>query len=211
MLHPVPVTRVVGLTGGIGSGKSTVGALLRSLGATLIDADRIVHELQAPGQPMLEELADAFGRDILDASGALDRKALGRIVFNDKDARIRLGLIVHPQVGLEMLRQVNAAREARSPMAVADIPLLFEGRREGRDTARALGVEGVILAWVPVEVQIERTMERDACTREEALARIHAQVPIDEKRELAEYVIDNSGSREETEQQVRELYSKLVP
>ena len=204
------MTCVVGLTGGIGSGKSTVGALLRELGATLIDADLIVHQLQAAGQPMLEELTAAFGSEILDANGALDRKTLGNIVFADEDARIRLGLIVHPQVGLEMLRQVRAAREARAPMAVADIPLLFEGRREGRDTAGALGVEGVILAWVPVEVQIERTVARDSCTREQALARIRAQVPIDEKRELADHLIDNSGTREETERQVRELYAKLV-
>jgi dephospho-CoA kinase len=95
-------------------------------------------------------------------------------------------------------------------MAVADIPLLYEGRREGRDTAGALGVEGVILSWVPVEIQIERTMMRDSCTREEAMARIRAQVPIDEKRELAEHLIDNSGSREETRRQVEELFDKLV-
>jgi dephospho-CoA kinase len=204
------MTHVLGLTGGIGSGKSTVGAMLRALGATLIDADRIVHDLQAPGQPMLAELAAEFGREILDAAGHLDRKALGAIVFDDGDARQRLGLIVHPKVGIEMLRQVVAAREAQAPMAVADIPLLFEGRREGRDTASHLGVEGVILAWVPVEVQIERTMERDGCSRDEALARIHAQVPIDEKRALAEHLIDNSGSLEKTERQVRDLYEKLI-
>lgn len=203
-------TRVLGLTGGIGSGKSTVAAMLRELGAAIIDADRIVHELQAPGMPMLEELASAFGREILDAAGALDRKALGAIVFRDTEARRRLGLIVHPQVGIEMLRQVTAARESGVPMAVADIPLLYEGRREGRDTAGALGVEGVILSWVPVEIQIERTMMRDSCTREEAMARIRAQVPIDEKRELAEHLIDNSGSREETRRQVEELFDKLV-
>jgi dephospho-CoA kinase len=204
------ITRVLGLTGGIGSGKSTVAALLRELGATIIDADLIVHQLQAPGMPMLEELAAAFGREILDAAGALDRKALGSIVFGDPDARRRLGLIVHPQVGIEMLRQVAAAREARAAMAVADIPLLYEGRREGRDTAGALGVEGVILAWVPVEIQIERTMSRDSCTRDEAMARIRAQVPIDEKRDLAEHLIDNSGSREETRRQVQDLFQKLI-
>jgi dephospho-CoA kinase len=184
--------------------------MLEALGATLIDADRIVHELQAPGQPMLADLAAEFGPEILDAAGHLDRKALGAIVFEDRDARRRLGLIVHPQVGIEMLRQVNAARESEAVMAVADIPLLFEGRREGRDTAGLLGVEGVILAWVPVEVQIERTMGRDGCTRDEALARIRAQVPIDDKKALAEWVIDNSGSVEETERQVSELYQKLL-
>lgn len=187
-----------------------MAALLHELGATLIDADLIVHQLQAPGQPILAEISAAFGSEIIDAEGALDRKALGNIVFNDKQARARLGQIIQPRVGLEMLRQVTAARKARAPMAVADIPLLFEGRREGRDTAGALGVEGVILAWVPVEVQIERTMARDSCTREEALARIGAQLPIDDKRELADHLIDNSGTPKETARQVQELYAELI-
>jgi dephospho-CoA kinase len=204
------MTRIIGLTGGIGSGKSTVAEMLRKLGATIIDADRIVHELQAPGMPMLEVLAAEFGRDIIDASGALDRKALGAIVFNDKTARARLGLIVHPEVGKEMYRQVQAGIAAEAPLVVADIPLLYEGRREGRDTASMLGVEGVVLVWVPVEIQIERTMARDSCTRDEALARIRAQVPIDEKRSLAEHVVDNTGSREETEAQVRAIVRELT-
>ncbi len=204
------MTCVIGLTGGIGSGKSTVANMLSRLGATIVDADRIVHALQAPGTPMLAAMVEEFGAGILDDSRALDRKAFAAIVFADPDALQRLGLIVHPGVGSEMLSQVQAAIAAGAPMAVADIPLLFEGRRAGRDTAKRLGVQGVILAWAPLETQIERTMTRDACTREEAVARIRAQVPIDEKRELAEYVIDNSGSREETEQQVRRLYRKLV-
>jgi len=204
------MTCVVGLTGGIGSGKSTVARMLRALGATIIDADRIVHELQAPGMPMLDTLARAFGPSILDPEGALDRKALGAIVFTDREARARLGLIVHPEVGREMLRQANAAREASAPLAVADIPLLYEGRREGRDTAGMLGVEGVILAWVPVELQIERTMARDDCTRDEALARIRAQIPLDDKRSLAEYVIDNTGSLADTQAQVTAIYRKLT-
>ena len=203
-------TCVVGLTGGIGSGKSTVAEMLRALGAVIVDADRIVHELQAPGMPMLAELAAAFGDAILDESGALDRKALGAIVFQDADARIELGRIVHPQVGIEMLRQVTLAREQAAPLAVADIPLLFEGRQAGRDTAGALGVEGVILSWVPRAVQVERTMARDDCSEEEALARIRAQLPIDEKRELAEWVIDNSGDRDATEKQVQELFERLT-
>ena len=204
------MTCVIGLTGGIGSGKSTVARLLCELGATIVDADRIVHELQAPGAPMLLTLVEEFGEEILDDSGALERKALAAIVFNDPKARWRLGLIVHPEVGREMLRQVTAALAAGAPLVVADIPLLFEGRREGRDTAKRLSVQGVILAWAPLEIQIERTMARDACTREEALARIRSQIPIDEKRELAEYVVDNSGTPEETERQVRELYRTLV-
>ena len=204
------MTCIIGLTGGIGSGKSTVAEMLRTLGAAIIDADEIVHELQASGAPMLEALTEQFGAEILDEQGALRRKQLGAIVFNDPEARRRLGLIVHPEVGREMLRQVQAALAAQSPMVVADIPLLFEGRREGRDTAKLLDVVGVILTWVPLATQIERVMLRDACTREDALARIRSQVPIDEKRELADWVIDNSGSLTETERQVRDLYHQLV-
>ena len=204
------MTRVVGLTGGIGSGKSTVARMLRELGATIIDADAIVHDLQAPGAPMLDEIAAAFGAELIDANGALDRKALGAIVFRDPKARIRLGLIVHPEVGREMVRQVQRAAGSGAPMAVADIPLLYEGRREGRDTAAALGVECVILAWVPESIQIERTVTRDGCTWEEALDRIRAQVPIEEKRALAEHIVDNTGSLEETEAQVRKIYEELV-
>jgi dephospho-CoA kinase len=204
------MTCIIGLTGGIGSGKSTVAEMLRTLGATIIDADEIVHELQAPGAPMLEALVEQFGAEILDERGALRRKHLGAIVFNDLEARRRLGLIVHPEVGREMLRQVQAAVAAESALVVADIPLLFEGRREGRDTAKLLGVEGVVLAWVPLATQVERVMLRDTCTREDALARVRSQVPIDEKRELADWVIDNSGSLMETERQVRELYHDLA-
>ena len=204
------MTRVVGLTGGIGSGKSTVAGMLRELGATIIDADRIVHELQARGAPMLLELAREFGEEIIDASGALDRKALGAIVFADANARRRLGLIMHPGVGREMFRQVEEAKNAGASVAVADIPLLYEGRREGRDTASMLGVEAVILAWVPVEIQVERTVKRDDCTRDEAQARIDAQVPIDQKRELAEFVIDNTDTLEETRSQVEALYDQLI-
>jgi dephospho-CoA kinase len=109
-----------------------------------------------------------------------------------------------------MLRQVTVARETGAPLAVADIPLLFEGRLAGRDTAAALGVEGVILSWVPADVQLVRTMARDDCSRGEALSRIRAQLPIDEKREMAEWVIDNSGDVSDTERQVDELFRKLV-
>ena len=119
------MTCILGLTGGIGSGKSTVTRILRELGATTIDADAIVHELQGPGQPMLRELAAAFGGEILTADGALDRKALGAIVFRDEKARARLGEIVHAPVIGEMMRRAKAAVDRGDPLVVLDIPLLF--------------------------------------------------------------------------------------
>ena len=122
MLHAM--TCIMGLTGGIGTGKSTVTRILASLGATTIDADAIVHELQAPGQPMLDELAAAFGDGVLTLDGALDRKALGAIVFRDEKARARLGEIVHAPVIGEMMRRAKAAMDRGDPLVVLDIPLL---------------------------------------------------------------------------------------
>ena len=204
------MTVVIGLSGGIGSGKSTVSKMFAALGATVIDADAIVHELQAPGMPMVAELAREFGPGILDASGALDRKALGAIVFADESARLRLNQIVHPQVGAEFAKRLAAAIEAKARLIVLDIPLLFEGRESGKGSAASRNVETTVAVWVPEAVQIERQIARDRCTREEALQRVRAQMPLDRKRELADHVIDNSGSLADTERQVRALYEKLT-
>lgn len=201
---------VIGLTGGIGSGKSTVARMLAELGAVVIDADAIVHELQAPGMPMLNELARAFGAGILDASGALDRKALADLVFRDAEARARLNAIVHPPVGAEFARRLAAARAAGAPLVVLDIPLLFESRASERGSAAGREVQATVLVWVPESVQIERQMARDGCRRDEALRRIRAQLPLDAKRALADHVIDNAGTREQTLRQVRSLYEALT-
>lgn len=202
------MTRVVGLTGGIGSGKSTVSELFRALGAVVIDADAIVHELQAPGSPLLAEMVAAFGAGILDASGGLDREALGRVVFADAAQRARLGALVHPRVGLEMVRRLEAARRLGAALVVLDVPLLLEGRASAR--AGPVPYDAIIVVWAPEPVALERQMRRDGRDREEALRRIRAQMPLDEKKRLADHVIDNSGSREDTERQVRTLYRELI-
>jgi dephospho-CoA kinase len=199
---------VIGLTGGIGTGKSTVARLLADAGAVVIDADAIVHELQAPGSPMLAEIAAAFGPDVLDARGALDRARIADRVFRDAAERERLNAIVHPRVGAEMARRSAAARSAGAPLIVMDIPLLFESRPRDRDAARR-GNDATVLVYAPRETQIERTVARDGCTREEAERRVAAQMPIDDKRALADYVIDNGGALADTERQVRELVATL--
>ena len=204
------MTCILGLSGGIGSGKSTVTRILAELGATTIDADAIVHEQQAPGSPMLVEIADAFGGDVIAADGSLDREALASIVFQDESARARLGAIVHPPVIAEMMRRARDAVEARVPMVVLDIPLLFEGRRSGRGSGAVMDFDATLCVWVRREVQIERTRQRDGCSEEEAVRPIEAQLPIDEKRTLADHVIDNSGSVEETRVQVEALYRRLT-
>ena len=204
------MTRVIGLTGGIGTGKSTVARILARLGAVVIDADAIVHELQAPGMPMLAEIAAAFGPVLIGPDGALDRARLGDLVFRDPEARRRLGQIVHPGVGTEMLRRLEAAREARVGLVVLDIPLLFEGRKAGTGSAALLAFDASVLVYAPEPLQIERQVARDAYGRDEALRRVRSQMPIEEKRALADFVIDNSGSLTDTERQVRELYERLV-
>ncbi|MCZ6782349.1 MAG: dephospho-CoA kinase, partial [Proteobacteria bacterium] len=162
------------------------------------------------GEPMLDEIAAAFGPEMIDASGALDRAAVAAIVFRDEQARIRLGEIVHPPVVAEMMRRSKAAADAEAPVVVVDIPLLFEGAKAGRGAASVMSFDATVAVWVPAEVQIERTVSRDGCDRDEAKRRVDAQLPIDEKREMADYVIDNSGPAEATERQVRALFDALT-
>jgi dephospho-CoA kinase len=202
------MTRIVGLTGGIGTGKSTVSRMFVELGARLVDADAIVHELQAPGTPILEAIRERFGSDVIDADGTLDRAALGAIVFRDADARQALGEIVHPPVRREMRARIERAVAEGVPLVLVDIPLLFEGRRAADDNP--LGLEGTILVYAPRALQIERQLSRDDTSVEEAERRVAAQLPIEDKRALADHVIDNGGSLDETRRQVEALYRELT-
>lgn len=209
------MTRVVGLTGGIGTGKSTVARLLAGLGAVVIDADAIVHELQAPGTPLVAQIAETFGPELVRPDGALDRERLGRLVFADAVARKRLGELVHPAVGVEMVRRLEAARAAGAALVVLDIPLLLEGRTArasdpGRARTASDLVSEVIVVYAREAQQIERQVSRDGATPAHATERVRAQLPIEEKRKLADHVIDNSGALADTERQVRELYAKLA-
>ena len=205
-----PMARMIGLSGGIGSGKTTVRKLLESMGARTVCADEVVHELQAPGQPLLQDLAEAFGEAVIQPDGALDRKALGEVVFNDAEARARLGAIMHPPVVAEIVRRAQAAAETDTPLVVVDIPLLFEGVKTQTGSAVALPYEALVLVWIPREMQIKRTAQRDQSSEEDAEKRVAAQMPIDEKRAMASHVIDNSGTQEETAEQVRALWETLT-
>jgi len=204
------MTRTIGLTGGIGSGKSTVARLLETLGACVIDADAIVHELEGPGRPLAAEIAASFGPRVLRPDGAVDRERLGALVFRDAEARLRLNQLVHPRVGGEIARRAQAARNAAVPVLVLDIPLLLELRGQAASARAALGLDAVVVVWVPRETQIARLMGRDGFSQEEALRRVSSQMPLDEKRQLADHVIDNSGTRSDTERQVRVLWAKLL-
>lgn len=203
------MTRSVALTGGIGTGKSSVAKFFAARGAVVVDADAIVHELQAPGAPLLAEMAAAFGPEILDAHGALDRARVADLVFRDPAQRARLNALVHPRVGAEMARQIEAARNSGAPLVVVDIPLFFETRPRDRDAARS-GFDASVLVYAPRAVQVERTLARDRCAREEVERRLDAQLPIETKRALADHVIDNSGAPAETQRQVDALFRLLV-
>ncbi len=200
---------VLGLSGGIATGKSTVAGFLRALGASVIDADAIVHELQAPGAPLLDEIAEAFGPDLIDTEGRLDRNALGAIVFGDLTARRRLEAIVHPKVIATMADRVAGAQATDTPLIVLDIPLLFERSENGSSRGPTSSFDATVLVYAPEQVQIERLMNRDGCDREAALQRIRAQLPIENKKAMADIVIDNSGNLEETQHQTRMLFERF--
>jgi dephospho-CoA kinase len=194
--------KVLGLTGGIGSGKTVVGEMFARLGAEVIDADQLARDVVEPGQPALDEIVKRFDPEILLPDGRLDRRKLGRIVFADAAARAALNAITHPRIRERMDAAVTARRE-RAGVLILDIPLLYE-------TARTTPVEKVIVVWVDPATQIRRLLDRGGLTPEEARQRIAAQMPLDEKRALADHVIDNSGSLDATRRQVEALYRRYA-
>ncbi|HHX28068.1 MAG: dephospho-CoA kinase [Bacillota bacterium] len=198
---------VIGLTGGIASGKSTVSEILRSLGATIIDADAITRELQSPGSEALREIQEAFGDDIILPDGTLDRRKLGRVVFSSERSRHILDSIIHPRVigrTKEILKELAQSAPGKSPVAVAvvDAPLLLEA---GADAV----VDEVWVVALPRDQQAERLMKREGYSAEEAFSRIDSQMPLEEKEKRADRVIDNSGTPEETKEQVFTLWRSL--
>lgn len=197
------MVRTIGLTGGIGSGKSTVTALLRSRGVPVLDADEVVRDLERPGAEGLRRLVEAFGPGILQPSGELDRSALGRLVFADREARRRVEAILHPLVRARMAAEQAEASARGARVVVHDIPLLFEAR----DPA---GFDATVLVYAPPEVQRRRLIEQRGMTPEDVEARIRAQLPMEEKRRLATYVIDNSGSLEDLEAEVDRVWAEIA-
>lgn len=188
---------LVGLTGGIGSGKSTVSDLLSSHGAVVIDADKITRELQVSGSPVLQEIVDAFGEDVLGPDGELDRPKLASKVFGDADALGRLNKIVHPAVGREMAARLDAQRNTDN-VVVLDIPLLVENPREG--------LCGVVVVDLPTELAVDRLVAFRGMTRVDAEARIARQATRDARRAIADRVIDNSGGLEDLAREVDEAW-----
>lgn len=190
----------VGLTGGIGSGKSAVSARLAARGAVVIDADRIAREVVAPGTPGLADVLAAFGPTVAAPDDSLDRPALGRIVFADPQARARLEAIVHPLVRAETARRIDAI--PAGGIAVHDIPLLVEVGAEG-------GYDLVLVVEAPRELRLTR-LEGRGLPRDEALARMASQASDERRRAVADVLIDNGGSLDDLDARVEEVWRDLL-
>lgn len=194
---------IVGLTGGYASGKSTVAKMFVELGGVLIDADRLAREVVKPDKQAWFEIIAHFGKGILLKNRELDRKALGEIVFRSEAERERLNAIVHPRVLEEELKAIEEIKErARDAIVILSVPLLIE-------SGHYKNCDKIVVVTVDKDIQIKRLIERDGFSREEAIRRISAQMPLSEKATYADFVIDNSGSIQETELQVKDVFKRL--
>ena len=195
---------LVGLTGGIATGKSTVATMFRGLGAVIIDADVLAREVVEPGEPALAEIAAEFGPTVLGPDGRLDRKALGAIVFASPDRRRRLEALTHPRIRQRFDGTlVDLTRAGFRGVVMFDAAVMIE-------SGNYKNMDRLVVVVTDETTQIGRLIGRDGCTREESLARIRSQMPLAEKARLADHVIDNSGDRAATEDQVRRVHATLT-
>ena len=179
------MTLVIGLTGGIASGKSTVSQMIKEKGIRVVDADVIAKEAVSKGTPALHQIVQTFGEDVLLPNGELNRQQLGAIIFSDEEKRKQLNAIVHPEVRKEMLEQRDEGINQQETFVVLDIPLLFESKLEGL-------VDRIIVVYTTPELQLSRLMNRNDLSEEEALNRIHSQQSLEEKCQKADRVIENT-------------------
>ena len=194
------MSKVIGLTGGIASGKSTVSELLTAFGFKVVDADTAAREAVAKGTPGIVKVKEVFGEEAIDENGEMDRKYMGELVFNNPGERIKLNEIVHPKVR-EIMEEKKQQFLNEGHNVIMDIPLLFEN--ELQDT-----VDEVWLVYTSESIQIERLMERNDLTQEEAKARVYSQISIDKKSRMADHVIDNLGDKLELKQNLEKLLSE---
>ena len=195
---------LVGLTGGIATGKSTVSSMFRALGCEVIDADVLAREVVAPGEPALAQIADEFGREVLQPDGTLDRKKLGAIVFADPSRRKRLEQITHPAIALRFRERLDEL-EARGFAGIVlwDAPVMIE-------SGGYKNMEKLVVVATDETTQCARLCARDSIDTVEAERKFGSQMPVAEKAKLADYVIDNAGDRAATERQVREVHAALL-
>jgi dephospho-CoA kinase len=198
------LNRCYALTGSIATGKSTVARMMSELGAHIIDTDQIARQVVEPGQPALLRVAEEFGRSVLNGDGTLNREAVRNAIIRDTAKRNRLNEITHPAINAIVVSEIGIYNDMQDDMPIIiDVPLLFEaGWHKIFRT--------VILVYIPRNIQIERLMKRDGLDRETAELTLNTQMSVDKKRELSRYVIDNSGSIENTQSQVRALFNSVL-
>lgn len=194
--------KIIGLTGGIASGKSAVAAILRELGGPVVDADQVAREVVEPGTPALAEIVERWGQDVLDADGRLDRKKLGALVFGDDEARRALNAITHPRIAAASQHKIAELAAAGANTIIYEAALIVENKLHA-------GMSALIVVSVPPELQLQRLMERDGIGATEAQARVDAQLPLADKVAVADHVIDNSGSPKDTRRLVEALWTEI--
>ena len=195
--------KVIGLTGGIATGKSSVATLLREFGAKIVDADQIAREIVRPGQPAWQGIVDAFGPHILKADKSIDRENLRNIVFKDKEARRKLESITHPKIRVTAQKRIQKLAAEGVEIVVYEAPLLYENQVH-------LWVRPVILVACDSVTQKKRLQERDGLSADQVEQHLKAQMPLEEKRKLADFVIENVGKIEDLRRQVKEVWEKIV-
>lgn len=192
---------IIGLTGSIASGKSTVANMLKEYGFPIVDADLVARQVVEPGSETLQKIADAFGPEVITPEGTMDRAKVGSIIFHDESKRKVLNDIIHPAIRAEMLRQRDEHVANGAKTVIMDIPLLFESKLQHY-------VEKILVVSVNEETQLKRLIERNRLNEEDAKARISSQLPLSIKEQGADAVINNNGSIEETRQQLEDILNK---
>jgi dephospho-CoA kinase len=195
--------KLIGLTGGIASGKSTVATILKQLGAAVINADELSREVVQPGKGAWKEIVETFGANVLQSDKTLDRKKLRTVVFDNPEARKKLEAIIHPKVRALAEEKIRELAAAGRSIIVYEVPLLFEGQLHH-------WLRPVILVACDINTQRQRLRDRDQLTNTEAQQHIDAQMSLEEKRKLADYVIENNGNIEELEQQVKSVLENIA-
>jgi dephospho-CoA kinase len=195
--------KLIGLTGGIASGKSTVATILKQLGAAVINADELSREVVQPGKGAWKEIVETFGANVLQSDKTLDRKKLRTVVFDNPEARKKLEAIIHPKVRALAEEKIRELAAAGRSIIVYEVPLLFEGQLHH-------WLRPVILVACDINTQRQRLRDRDQLTNTEAQQHIDAQMSLEEKRKLADYVIENNGNIEELEQQVKSVLESIA-
>ena len=194
---------IVGLTGGIASGKSTIADMFKGEGAYIIDIDMISRDVVKPGKPAWQDVVHIFGKEVLNEDQTLNRKKVGDIVFSDAEKRKKLEEIIHPKITAENLMKVNEiAKKDKQAIVIIDIPLLIE-------TDKQDAVDKVVLVYTSPQGQIERLVKRDGLTLEDAHKRLTSQMSIENKKKYAHYIINNEGPLEEIQKKVKEIFREL--